>query len=79
MSSISFRNKVPTQGQQTEDVARNKNNNRPNTINKNNNKPFWNDTSNDPQLTDKENHMPNQNILREEYNVSILIQEGGVP
>ena len=68
------RNKVPVQGQQIEDVARN--NNRPDTKNKNNNnnnRPFWNDTSNGPPSADKENHVQNQNVSREEYNVSLLM------
>jgi hypothetical protein len=68
------RNKVPLQGQQTEDVTRTTNNNRPNTNNNNNNRPFsWKETSNGPQSTDKENHVQNQNILREEYNVSLFL------
>jgi hypothetical protein len=72
---LSFpRNKVPLQGQQTEDVTRTTNNNRPNTNNNNNNRPFsWKETPNGPQSTDKENHVQNQNILREEYNVSLFL------
>ena len=67
-----FRNKVPSRGQQTEDFTRTNNNNRVNNNNNNNNRPFWHDTSNGPQATDKDNHIENQNTLREEYNVSIF-------
>jgi hypothetical protein len=67
----SFRNKVPSQSQQMDDVARTNatNNNR---VNKNNNnRPFWSDTSNGPQNAEKESRIQNPNILREEYNVRI--------
>ena len=71
-----FRNKVPTQGQQAEDISRANatNNNRPNTNSKTNSRPFWNDTSNGPQLADKENHMQNQKVSREDYNVRVLMR-----